>query len=310
MPLTVKDAAAISRIAAVLAPHVTNGAIDGLGKHLGFGRLNGSNKESKIHDLLSELVSDGRSRGTAAQAIVSLVAEGHRRTVAHKAAMSVADADRVVEEMRVLGLPPGELARAGWRAGLTPAPTASQPTPRAEGAMAPRRPDVHRDRDDGTPRRHDEGLRYIQHLATDNDAPQQRGRELEKILADVLRLENLEPTRGITNVGEEIDLAFVLDGQHYLVECRWHRLPQGLPALREFSDKVRRKAEGTFGILLSMSGFVTTMNAGATTGSRLNCVGLTARELMLVLEGITTFARLVRRARAEASTRAVFYSGE
>ena len=78
----------------------------------------------------------------------------------------------------------------------------------------------------------------------------------------------------------------------------------------KFSDKVRRKAEGTFGILLSMSGFVTTMNAGATTGSRLNCIGLTARELMLVLEGMTTFARLVRRARAEASTRAVFYSGE
>lgn len=130
------------------------------------------------------------------------------------------------------------------------------------------------------------------------------------MLADVLSKERLDVQHNIVNPGEQIDLAFVLDGHHYLVECRWHRDPQGLPAVREFSDKVRRKAEGTFGVLISMSGFVESINATASQGSRLNCVGVTFREIVHVLEGRMTFAAVVQAARSRASTRTLFYAAE
>jgi hypothetical protein len=110
------------------------------------------------------------------------------------------------------------------------------------------------------------------------------------------------------NPGEQIDLAFVLDGQHYLVECKWESAPVGLPIVSTFAAKVSRKAEGTFGVLISMSGFVQSINETAGRGARLNCVGIADRQLIAVLEGRTTLAALVRAARASASTRAMFFA--
>lgn len=309
MALTIKEATALSRLCARLAPSVTNGFIDRLAAELGFRRLDASNKVKKIQMLVSELLADGRSRPTAARAIGALVVEAHHRTVAGSASMSVEDADKIVEDMRALGLPPGELARPQWRSGLKttdspPSASTAAPSPPAASRPTPASgPGTVR-----LPRRHDEALVYIAQLTEDHSRPQHRGRELEKMLADVLSKERLDVQHNIVNPGEQIDLAFVLDGHHYLVECRWHRDPQGLPAVREFSDKVRRKAEGTFGVLVSMSGFADSINATASQGSRLNCVGVTFREILHVLEGRKTFAAVVQAARACASTRTLFYA--
>jgi hypothetical protein len=158
------------------------------------------------------------------------------------------------------------------------------------------------------PHRHEEALMYIGQLAADNSFPQRRGLELEKIVLAVLAHERLQPIHSIVIQGEQIDLAFVLDGQHYLVECKWEQDPVGLPHVNTFAAKVGRKAEGTFGLLLSMSGFVSHINETATRGARLNSVGVGHRELIAVLEGRTTFAAVVRAARGLASTKATFFA--
>lgn len=295
--VSVKEATALNRIAAKLGKHVTNAFIDQVGSEHGYPRLDGSNKTKKIQSLLTGLLGDGRTRARAADVIEALVVEAHHRTVDGKAEMTEAEAEGVVEDMKLLGLGVGQLGRAHWRTGLK-----GGPSPRSGAVSMPAAPSS-----TPNPRRHEEALLYIQQLASEDRRPQHRGRELEKIVADVLTKEGLRAAHNIVNPGEQIDVAFVLQGHHYLVECRWEKAPQGLPALREFSDKVRRKAEGTFGVLVSMSGFVNNINATASQGSRLNCVGMTSREFMPVLEGRTTFAAVVESARAGASRRTLFY---
>lgn len=299
--LSIKDAAAVNRLAAVLAPHVTNGVIDAVAKQFDFKRLEGSNKMKKIQWIVGELLEDGRSRTTAAKAIATLAMEAHHRTVAGTAAMTTADADAIVAEMKALGLSTGDLARTNWRAGLKRAVTTND-------AVSDARTSAPTTQLRTKPQRHEEALRYISQLLSDSGHPQDRGRELEKIVLGVLAAESLQPTGNIVNAGEQIDLAFVLDGQHYLVECKWEKHPIGLPDVSLFSVKVGRKAEGTFGVLLSMSGFAHNINTTAARGARLNCIGVTFREFMDVLEGRRTFADVVRAARAAASTRSEFLS--
>jgi hypothetical protein len=303
--LSIKDTAAATRIAVRLAPSVTNSIIDGLARQLGFPPLAASNKTRKIQILLTELLADGRSRITASKAIASLTMGAHHRTVAGQAEMTIEDVDAVVTEMRSIGIPTGDLARAGWRDGLK---RGSQPTPIAVTAPRDTAPAAPQGGARGGPRptRHDDALTYLAQLVAGSIRPQQRGYELEKILFGVLQKEDLEPLPNIVNPGEQIDLAFVLGGQHYLVECKWEADPVGLPVVAAFGAKVSRKAEGTFGVLVSMSGFVQNLNETAARGARLNCVGLANHQLISVLEGRTTFAALVRTARASASTRALF----
>jgi hypothetical protein len=143
-------------------------------------------------------------------------------------------------------------------------------------------------------------------VASSTVTPQRRGRQLEWLLLGILQVERLAPEHRVVIPGEEVDLTFVLDGQHYLMECKWEQRPVGLPALERFATKVRRKAEGTFGVVLSMSGYVRGINVKAARGERLNCVGLTRRHLVRVLGGRATWAETVRRARRAASDRSLF----
>jgi len=210
--------------------------------------------------------------------------------------MTEAEVDQIVAEMKKLGLEPGQLAHRGWRTALRKATTAKiEPATKTESSG----PIV---------RVHAEGLAHVRELVDPKTNPQLRGRQLEMVLFGVLQHERLNPERHVVIPGEEHDLAFVLDGQHYLTECKWEVSPIGLPAIHLLGAKVGKKAEGTFGVLLSMSGFVADVNEKASRGARLNCVGLVHTQLIAVLEGRTTWTNLVRKARQAASRRSLFWS--
>jgi len=302
--LSIAQHTAVNRLAAKLASVVTSQGIDETAREVGV-RLPGVSKEKKVRELLLALLEDGRTRAAAARVLIMLTIEGHRRTVSGQAEMTHGDVDTIVTDMRLLELAPGELARSNWRRGLrqeAPKITPTQPPEHKPEPAESTRPATRR------ARRHDDALAYLMQLLNDNTAPQQRGRELEKIVLGILHAEKLEPSGGhIVNPGEEIDLAFILDGHHYLVECKWEAAPVGQPVVTLFSGKVARKAVGTFGVVLSMSGFTQTINATASTGEPLRCVGLTYAELIEVLDGRTTFADVVHRARTAASRHATFY---
>lgn len=302
--LSINDTAAATRIAACLARSVTNSIIDSLARQLGFDVLGASNKARKIHLLLTELLADGRLKNKVSSAIASLTLQAHHRTVTGLAEMTLDEADMIVADMRTMGIPTGDLGRAGWRRGLkgsTPPRDRNGPAAAASGAS----PTSARRRQ--RPERHAEALAYLAQLAADNSRPQHRGLELEKIVFSILKKEELDVLGNIVNPGEQIDLAFAMDGQHYLVETKWEAEAVGLPIVTAFAAKISRKAEGTFGVLISMSGFVRNINDTAARGARLNCVGIAHRQIIDVLEGRTTFVDLVRSARASASTRARFF---
>lgn len=302
--LGVKEQAAISRIAARLAPLVTNGIIEGVAHQYRVGRVVGNNKVDKLSYVLAFLLSDGRATRVSSDAIVALTMEAHHRTVTSSGAIAMTwdDPDAIVAEMKVLGLDAGDLANTGWRKGLKRKTEEAPPKPEAKRGVVPGAsvPSVR-------PREYARALDHVRTLLADGTNPQWRGRQLEMLVLEVLATEVLSPEHNLVNTGEQIDHAFVLDGQHYLIECRWHDAPVGAPQVREFSAKVGRKAEGTFGVLLSMSGFVGNINETASLGARLNCVGIIHQQFMEVLEGRRTFGDLVRNARALASRRSLFH---
>jgi hypothetical protein len=158
------------------------------------------------------------------------------------------------------------------------------------------------------PRVHFAARDHIGELVLPGVNPQHRGRQLELIVFEILQAEVLSPERHVVIPGEEIDLAFTLDAQHYLVECKWEAPLLGLPVIESFASKVSRKAEGTFGVVLSMSGFVADVNEKAARGARLNCIGLAPTQFMNILEGRITWSESVRRGRQLASRRSIFWS--
>lgn len=300
------EIAAMDRVASILGPLVTNPIIAGYAKELGLSRyVTGNNKEDKISSLLAAGLADGRRRATAEMLITALTMAAHARSLKSQNAMTDDDVDAVVREMRRLGLAPGELAQRGWRKALRKkAPDPPDHTP-------PKPPDS-RPGGHGSPQSsprpvvHETALQRVRELIDPAVNAQHRGRQLEFVVFDLLQKEHLAPERNIVIPGEQIDHSFVLDGQHYLVECKWETDPIGLPALHLFSAKVGHKAEGTFGVMLSMSGFVIDINEKASRGGRLNCVGLLHQDLIRVLEGRSTWTEIVRRARRAASQRSEF----
>ena len=298
--LNINEIAAIDRLANILGPLVTNSIIDSFAEQLRLrSTLAGTNKQDKITSLLTFLMSDKRTRSQAETLVNSLTMAAHSRAMAKKVEMTEDQVDAIVAEMRCLRLSAADLAKKSWRAGLkkTPAPSkATVPTPPSSPAhSAAPRPTVH-----------EKALEHVRHLLDPATNPQVRGRQLELVVFGLLRDENLMPDHRIVIPGEEMDLSFVLDGHHYLVECKWEAAPVGLAPVEHFSTKVRRKAEGTFGVMLSMSGYVENINETASRGERLNCVGLNHQHLMAVLEGRTTWTETVRRARRAASSKSVF----
>lgn len=177
--LTVREIAAVNRLAATVAPLVTNSAINDLAKQLGFGRTIAGNKTKKVQILLNNLLSDGRSRSTATLAISTLALEGHHRTLGGTAAMTIEDADGIVAAMKELGLQTGELGRSAWRAGLKAKP-APAPVPVRETTSTP----VERISQGTTvPIRHEQGLGYLAQLAADPSRPQHRDEDDAAVIA-------------------------------------------------------------------------------------------------------------------------------
>lgn len=291
--LTVGEVAALSRIASRLASLLANSNIVDLARRFRV-RLDGSNK----HDQMVSLLVGSWNQTTAREmerVIATATMAAYQRHTAGQASMREDDVNSIVADMRRIGLEPGQLANRGWRKNLRPSST---------GVHAPF---CSLTRNKGPARKaHPEALALIQKLVDPATDPQARGRQLESILFGVLRGEGLSPERNVVLPGEQVDLGFILDGQHYLAECKWEAAHVGTATLLLFCQKVERRAEGTFGVVLSMSGFVEDINVKASRGRRLNCIGITGQQFMEVLEGRVTWSDLVAEARTVASRRGLF----
>lgn len=87
--------------------------------------------------------------------------------------------------------------------------------------------------------------------------PQARGFSLQDLLRDSFKYFQITVANSFTRNegGEQIDGAFVLDGRHYIVECRWRERVANMREVDGLLGQVRRSGAGTMGIYFSINGW-------------------------------------------------------
>lgn len=119
-----------------------------------------------------------------------------------------------------------------------------------------------------------------------NGQRQARGYQLEKILAELFRANELEYTSSTRQPHEQVDGSFHFRGFTYLVEARWRSQPPGTEDLAGFKVKVDGKLESTRGLFISMAGFEeAVLQYFANVSRKRNVIYMTGQDLALIFEG-------------------------
>ncbi len=84
---------------------------------------------------------------------------------------------------------------------------------------------------------------------------QKRGFALETLLNEAFQLFEMSPKSPFRRTGEQIDGAFTLDEDHYLLEAKWHGPAINLADLKVFDGSVDSSLDNTLGLFLSINGF-------------------------------------------------------
>jgi hypothetical protein len=129
---------------------------------------------------------------------------------------------------------------------------------------------------------------------------QERGRKLEPFLFDLFNLFDLLPRGSFSIVGEQIDGAFEMDGNHFLLEAKWEQSPIGARELRYFKEQVESRLDNTLGLFVSMAGF-TEEGIAAFQRSRPNIILMDGEDIVAVLEGFIDLKELLARKQRYAS---------
>lgn len=85
--------------------------------------------------------------------------------------------------------------------------------------------------------------------------PNPRGYAFERWLGDLCEVCSLAPRSSFKLIGEQIDGSFVVDGETYLLEAKWHNIQTPAKDLHTFEGKLGQKAHWSRGVFVSYSGF-------------------------------------------------------
>jgi hypothetical protein len=139
--------------------------------------------------------------------------------------------------------------------------------------------------------------------------PHRRGYDLEKLLYALFVLFELDPVGPFKVIGEQIDGAFILDSDNFLLEAKWQAKGVQLKDLRDLDGSVGSKLDNTLGLFLSINGFTEDALSGYAKGSRPRLICMDGLDLMAVLEGQIDLGILLRRKRTCAAQKSdVFVS--
>jgi hypothetical protein len=137
----------------------------------------------------------------------------------------------------------------------------------------------------------------------------QRGYSLEKLLNELFALFELAPHAPFKRHGEQIDGAFVLDREHFLLEAKWQRVPPNLGDMRDLDGAVSSSLDNTLGLFVSVFGFAPQAVSGYIQGNRPRIICMDGGDLMMVLEGRIDLPELLfRKKEVAAQRRTIFVS--
>jgi hypothetical protein len=136
--------------------------------------------------------------------------------------------------------------------------------------------------------------------------PKERGYELEKIIQALSKLSKLEVTEPFRVSGEQIDGAIKFDGEHYLVEAKWHDKELSNEPVYQFAQKVEGKMYGR-GLFISINGFSQNVIQSLVLGKTIRTIFIDGGDLMLVFEGFLSFSNMIDKKVKAAQTRGLIY---
>lgn len=123
---------------------------------------------------------------------------------------------------------------------------------------------------------------------------QDRGRAFERVIRNLLELEELAPKLNLRPTGEQIDGSFLLNDRTFLLEAKWRKDPIPASDLYAFRGKVDGKLVGTVGIFVSMSGYSEDAIDALKFGKEINLILFTGADLRLVADGRVTFKKAMQ----------------
>lgn len=136
--------------------------------------------------------------------------------------------------------------------------------------------------------------------------PQNRGYALEKILAELARIEFLEVTEPFKVHGEQIDGTVKYDGEHYLVEAKWQDKSSSNEPVYQFVGKIEGKMYGR-GLFVSVNGFSKDVIQSIILGKAIKTIFIDGEDLILVLEEQLTFTDMINKKVKAAQTKGLIY---
>jgi hypothetical protein len=136
----------------------------------------------------------------------------------------------------------------------------------------------------------------------------QRGFEFEGLLHDLFDLFDLAPRGSFRRTGEQIDGAFVLNGEHFLLEAKWQQEPVNLGDLRDLDGAVNTSLETTLGLFVSVMGFAPKGIEAYTQGNRPRILCMDGSDLSFVLEGRIDLCDLLERKKQIAVQKRVIFA--
>lgn len=136
---------------------------------------------------------------------------------------------------------------------------------------------------------------------------QEGGYEYQDWFYDLMEYSEIDSRRPyIAPGGRQIDGSITIDGTTYLVELKFTTAPAIPTDIDSFDKKVRRKADNTMGIMVSMSSYNNCAKYEASY-DKSPLLLLDHTHLYAVLSGIATFADVVRRVRRHSSQEGFAY---
>ncbi len=136
--------------------------------------------------------------------------------------------------------------------------------------------------------------------------PQSRGYALEKILAELARLEALEVTDSFRVSGEQIDGSVKYDGEHYLIEAKWQDKSFSNEPVYQFVGKIEGKMYGR-GLFVSIHGFSDNVLDAIVKGKAIKTIFVDGEDLVLVLEEHLSFREMIDKKVKAAQTKGLIY---
>lgn len=146
-------------------------------------------------------------------------------------------------------------------------------------------------------------LAYHQSLDT-----QGRGYGLEQILYDLFNLFELSPRGPFRRIGEQIDGAFIHEGDHFLLEAKWQKAPVDLADLRDLDGAVGSSLDNTLGLFLSLNGFSEQALQAYAQGNRPKIICMDGMDLMAIFEAWIDLSDLIQRKRDIAVHKRIIFA--